>query len=233
MKLLAQTGFLAGVLPYIELYILPKDPTFFFLTSPSPLGLQRGASIGLTIHVVAGFWITLWGLMVGSKRSVYREKARKDGEKDVDQRYGLPNLYVEGCTKHSKAFNCVQRSHQQIFEVRRMLGVIRECLPSYVFNLRLNLLYPRPPDTRPVHNSEPYRHHLLPNLSLRFRTRLVRRSRNLGQGEFILLLSPFSLPPFPPTPLPLPTARRGTPPLRAILQSVTTVRSPMVYGLVI
>ncbi|GMI33539.1 hypothetical protein TrCOL_g11579 [Triparma columacea] len=116
MKLLAQTGFLAGVLPYIELYILPKDPTFSFLTSPSPLGLQRGASIGLTIHVVAGFWITLWGLMVGSKRSVYREKARKDGEKDVDQRYGLPNLYVEGCTKHSKAFNCVQRSHQQIFE---------------------------------------------------------------------------------------------------------------------
>ena len=115
-KLLAHSFFLAGVLPYLELNFLPHDPTFSFLTSPSSLGLQRSASIGLATHVIAGLWITLWGLMVGSKRSIYKEKARKDGEENVDERYSLPNLYVPGCTPHSKAFNCVQRSHQQIFE---------------------------------------------------------------------------------------------------------------------
>ena len=29
---------------------------------------------------------------------------------------GLPNLYVDGGSKHARAFNCVQRSHQQAFE---------------------------------------------------------------------------------------------------------------------
>lgn len=42
--------------------------------------------------------------------------ARKDGEKDVDERYLLPNLYAQGTSKNVKAFNCVQRSHQHIFE---------------------------------------------------------------------------------------------------------------------
>jgi len=44
------------------------------------------------------------------------ELAKKDGETDVEARYGLPNLYAQGTSKHAKAFNCEQRSHQQIFE---------------------------------------------------------------------------------------------------------------------
>ena len=46
----------------------------------------------------------------------YAELARKDGEKDVDERYLLPNLYAQGTSKHARAFNCIQRSHQHIFE---------------------------------------------------------------------------------------------------------------------
>merc|ERR1712232_769744 len=35
---------------------------------------------------------------------------------DVQERYALPNLYAQGISKNAKAFNCVQRSHQQILE---------------------------------------------------------------------------------------------------------------------
>ena len=34
----------------------------------------------------------------------------------MDARYALPNLYVDGNSAHARAFNCVQRSHQQAFE---------------------------------------------------------------------------------------------------------------------
>ena len=59
--------------------------------------------------------------------------AKKDGEKDVETRYALPNLYVDGNTKHARAFNCVQRSHQQAFETLPQL---------YVFTLIATLLFP-------------------------------------------------------------------------------------------
>lgn len=35
---------------------------------------------------------------------------------DVDERFQYPNLYAQGTSKHVRAFNCVQRSHQQIYE---------------------------------------------------------------------------------------------------------------------
>ncbi|KAL9181815.1 hypothetical protein ACHAXT_012158 [Thalassiosira profunda] len=35
---------------------------------------------------------------------------------DVDERFAYPNLYAQGTSKHVRAFNCVQRSHQQIYE---------------------------------------------------------------------------------------------------------------------
>lgn len=63
-----------------------------------------------------GFWSLLQGFAVGQARTKYAELARKDGEKDVDERYLLPNLYAQGTSKHARAFNCVQRSHQHIFE---------------------------------------------------------------------------------------------------------------------
>lgn len=63
-----------------------------------------------------GFWVTAQGFTVGQARKKYTELALKDGEKDVEERYGLPNLYAQGTSIHAKAFNCVQRSHQHIFE---------------------------------------------------------------------------------------------------------------------
>ena len=63
-----------------------------------------------------GFWTLAHGFTVGRARTKYAELAKKDGEKDVDERYMLPNLYAQGTSKHVRAFNCIQRSHQQIFE---------------------------------------------------------------------------------------------------------------------
>merc|ERR1712146_274687 len=47
------------------------------------------------------FWLFNYGMSIGSLRKKYKEKARKDGEKDVDARYSYPNLYVAGGTKHA------------------------------------------------------------------------------------------------------------------------------------
>ena len=53
---------------------------------------------------------------MGKARIKYAALAKKDGETNVDERYLLPNLYAQGTSKHVRAFNCIQRSHQQIFE---------------------------------------------------------------------------------------------------------------------
>jgi len=52
----------------------------------------------------------------GMARKKYMELAEKDGEEEVEERYGLPNLYAQGTSKNVRAFNCVQRSHQHILE---------------------------------------------------------------------------------------------------------------------
>lgn len=74
-----------------------------------------------------GFWTTTHGMVVGKARAKYMEQAKKDGEKDVDERYGLPNLYAQGTSKNALGFNCVQRSHQHIFE-----GLTQMCVASLV-----------------------------------------------------------------------------------------------------
>lgn len=74
---------------------------------------------GATPLLLTGFsfWTLLHGFMVvGRARSKYIKLAEEAGEKDVEERYGLPNLYVQGTSKYAKAFNCIQRSHQHIFE---------------------------------------------------------------------------------------------------------------------
>eukprot|EP01083_Nonionella_stella_P041695 112953_1 len=68
------------------------------------------------ILIGTGFWTLTAGFAVGKARTKYADLAKKDGEKDVDERFMLPNLYAQGTSKHVKAFNCVQRSHQHIFE---------------------------------------------------------------------------------------------------------------------
>ena len=102
---------------YLERAVLPSLLPLLFQKS-SLLGgvLTRAFAAPLLLTCGACFWLTLHGFSVGSARTKYMELARKDGEKDVDFRYSLPNLYVDGNTKHARAFNCVQRSHQQAFE---------------------------------------------------------------------------------------------------------------------
>ncbi|KAL7484440.1 hypothetical protein ACHAW6_010966 [Cyclotella cf. meneghiniana] len=74
------------------------------------------AAITPAILLGTGFWAFTHGFVVGKARTKYAELAREDGETDVDERYLLPNLYVQGTSKHAMAFNCIQRSHQHIFE---------------------------------------------------------------------------------------------------------------------
>ncbi|KAL3823460.1 hypothetical protein ACHAXA_010220 [Cyclostephanos tholiformis] len=74
------------------------------------------AAVTPAVLIGTGFWALMHGFEVGKARTKYAELARKDGESDVDERYSLPNLYAQGTSKHVKAFNCVQRSHQHIFE---------------------------------------------------------------------------------------------------------------------
>lgn len=77
-----------------------------------------------TVLLGVGFFALVHGMEVGKARKRYMELAKKDGEKDAEERYSLPNLYVDGNTKNARAFNAFQRSHQHIFETlpTAMLG---------------------------------------------------------------------------------------------------------------
>mmetsp|Transcript_13484 Transcript_13484/g.32687 ORF Transcript_13484/g.32687 Transcript_13484/m.32687 type:complete len:192 (-) Transcript_13484:353-928(-) len=89
------------------------------LTHGSSLVASHGSqlmAITPAILIGTGFWTLVHGMQVGKARTKYAELAKKDGEKDVDERFMLPNLYAQGTSKHVRAFNCVQRSHQHIFE---------------------------------------------------------------------------------------------------------------------
>ena len=96
--------------------------TLLGMYAESKSGLAEKTSLslfGVTPLILCGvsFWSLNYGfLVVGNARRKYMELAKKDGEKDVDERYSFPNLYVLGDSKHARAFNCVQRSHQHIFE---------------------------------------------------------------------------------------------------------------------
>lgn len=96
---------------------LPKTPLAVLGEESSFGGLPRGFGLVTVILTVTCLWMLIYGFMaVGDARSKYKELAKKDGEKDVEERYSFPNLYAQGTTKHVKAFNCVQRSHQHVME---------------------------------------------------------------------------------------------------------------------
>ena len=101
---------------YVEVNYLPAALAFLREPASSSSGLMKGYGLVVGAWTLIGLWILLLGLSVGGARKKYIEKAKKDGEKDVEERYALPNLYVQGTSKHARAFNCVQRSHQQILE---------------------------------------------------------------------------------------------------------------------
>eukprot|EP00039_Didymoeca_costata_P018876 m.335349 g.335349 ORF g.335349 m.335349 type:complete len:194 (-) comp17575_c0_seq1:88-669(-) len=106
----------AGALMYIERNYLPDIAPFFSEVS-NVAGLPKGFGFVVAFNVaLGGFMIAATGFKVGSMRNKFKELAKKDGEEEVEFRYSLPNLYVQGVSKHAKAFNCCQRAHQQALE---------------------------------------------------------------------------------------------------------------------
>jgi hypothetical protein len=110
----------AGILAMLETKFAPK-----FTTSSSHSSNGNSSTswmnplffaTPLILSSVAMFILTQ-GMAVGSARKKYMDLAKQAGEKDVDERYDLPNLYAQGTTsQYARAFNAVQRSHQHIFE---------------------------------------------------------------------------------------------------------------------
>lgn len=105
-----------------------------YLTEPSSVGPPRAFGFVVATLTVTFIWLLTVGMTVGAARSKYKELASKDGEKDVELRYSLPNLYVDGTSKNARAFNCVQRSHQQILESLTMY-VFTACAAGIQFPL--------------------------------------------------------------------------------------------------
>jgi hypothetical protein len=121
----------AIVFPMLEKGLKKLLPALF--QSSGVAGLPKAFGITIGAVAVSSFWLTLYGFGVGAARKKYMTLAQKDGEKDTEARYSLPNLYVDGNTKHSQAFNCVQRSHQQAFETLPQL---------YAFTFSAALVFP-------------------------------------------------------------------------------------------
>uniref|UniRef100_A0A6U2YMJ0 Glutathione transferase n=1 Tax=Entomoneis paludosa TaxID=265537 RepID=A0A6U2YMJ0_9STRA len=110
------TGFMiksfaaAGIGAFVETKYGPS------LQPTGPAGLSPLFAATPLVLIGVGFYTLTMGMEVGKARNKYMELAKKDGEKEVEERYGLPNLYAQGTSKHAKAFNAVQRAHQHIFE---------------------------------------------------------------------------------------------------------------------
>lgn len=104
---------------FVEKNLVPS----FYLTELSLVGPPRAFGFVVAILSCTCMWLLAHGLTVGPARTKYKELASKDGEKDTELRYALPNLYVDGTSKHARAFNCIQRSHQQVMET----------MPMYIF----------------------------------------------------------------------------------------------------
>lgn len=104
---------IGGILAEKALYA--KIPSLSEPSSCFP-SLPRSFGVFVAIITAFNFWTVTYGMTVGLARKKYKEMAEKNGEKDTEMRYNLPNLYVDGNTKPARAFNCVQRSHQQMME---------------------------------------------------------------------------------------------------------------------
>lgn len=122
---LALTFLEQTVLPEIGLGFLLEQggtpPTIAVAMSEPPLSLASsflptGFGFVIVVLCITNLWLVVLGTTVGMARNKYSALAEKDGEKDVAERYHLPNLYAQGTSKNVLAFNCVQRSHQQILE---------------------------------------------------------------------------------------------------------------------
>lgn len=91
-------------------------PAFYAPSKLIPF-LPCGYGGVLFVNVIcSSLAMSVLGAQVGKARSIYKEKAKKDGDADAEERFSYPKLYAEGFSKHAKDFNCVQRGHQQALE---------------------------------------------------------------------------------------------------------------------
>ena len=80
---------------FVEQSLLPKIGLGFLQEkTTNDLGLPRGYGLVIIMTTTIYFWVVLVGMKVGAARSKYSELAKKDGEKEVAERYALPNLYA-------------------------------------------------------------------------------------------------------------------------------------------
>ena len=57
----------------------------------------------ILINVVGSSFMMLWlSFLPGSARSIFREKAKKNGDEHADERFSLPKLYAEGFSQEAK-----------------------------------------------------------------------------------------------------------------------------------
>jgi len=115
-KFIATAFYSTLLLTYVEKNVL--EPTLPSLYVPSHiLSIPRAYGLVLLVLIAFCLWVSLYGLFyVGSCRKYYLKLAKTVGENDARERYAYPNLYISGGSKFDKEFNCIQRSHQQIFE---------------------------------------------------------------------------------------------------------------------
>ena len=56
--------------------------------------LPCGYGLVVAVVTITYLWLLMTGMSVGAARSKYARLAEKDGEKNVSERYELPNLYA-------------------------------------------------------------------------------------------------------------------------------------------
>jgi len=113
----------AAGLMYAEAVLIPTHfpEVSAWLTSTSSIlpSFSVPKAFGFVIlinFIISGFLVLSLGMKVGASRKNFIAKAIKDGEKNAEVRYALPNMYVDGHTENARLFNCLQRGHQQALE---------------------------------------------------------------------------------------------------------------------
>ena len=96
VKYIGGSGLFCLGLTYVEKKILPSLLPKALFEASEVAGLPRAFGLVLLLLVLSAMWIVIHGLKVGGLRKKYAAKAEKDGEANVEYRYGLPNLYVSG-----------------------------------------------------------------------------------------------------------------------------------------
>ena len=106
-----------GVAACVAERTLSSTRLFMPLLETGAYGLPKAFGGVVAINLVMStFTMISLGMRVGKARKELAEKAKKDGDENADDRFGLPKMQAEGFSELAKTFNCVQRGHQQALE---------------------------------------------------------------------------------------------------------------------